>query len=316
MVFIRVGRLTHYLNFHNMNVKAPISRLLQDDATLMAILPSALNGWIEEAVSEYGIPQLLEMVGLGAGGRSADVDEERDEKRRRERMRAEGRRAGLCDDLVSVSEEHGIAIVDIEGTLSPYYWDSVDPRGIGATLRGLRDRGVRTIVSNIDSPGGHATYIRELGDIVREVSDGGVRMVAYAGAGSMMCSAAYWYGAAHDVVYGSTASLPGSIGVFSALYEFSGLMGKMGIALKLFRDGPLKGLGIFGKELTAEESAHIQAGVDKVSGEFKGFVRARRPGIGEDSMMGQAVDGDEAVARGLYDGEFSELSELVAALIE
>jgi signal peptide peptidase SppA len=292
-------------------MKAPISQLLTSEASLLAILPSALNGWVEEALTEHGIPDLLDMVGIGQG-RRADSDE-RDEHRRRERERAEQRRLGLDSDSITLSEEHGIAILKIEGTISPYYWNSVDPRGVAATMRALADNpAIRTIILDIDSPGGHATYVRELAEVIREVSLE-KRTVAYSGPGQMMCSAAYWIGAACDEVYGATASMPGSVGVFSALYEFKGMLGKLGVSLNVFRDGPLKGMGLFGKELTDEESAHIQAGVDKVSVEFKGFVRAQRPGIAEETMHGQAVDGDEAVEARLYDAHFDDLAELVAA---
>lgn len=129
----------------------------------------------------------------------------------------------------------------------------------------------------------------------------------------MAASAAYWYASAHDEIYGATSSMPGSIGVFSALYEFSGLMGKLGIGLHLFRDGALKGMGLFGKSLTDVEAAHIQAGVDKVSAEFKGFVRARRPGIADATMQGQVFDGDEAIAARLLDGHVDDLADLIAA---
>lgn len=292
-------------------MKAPISQLLTSDAALLAILPSALNGWVEEAITQHGIPDLLDMVGLGSAPR---VDRDRREKEREAaRRRAEDRRLGMDASDITISEEYGIAILNIEGTISPYYYDSADPRGIAATVRSFAaNPAFQTLIFNINSPGGHATYIRELAETIRAASIE-KRTVAYSGAGSMMCSAAYWIGASCDEVYGSTASAPGSIGVFSALYEFKGMLGKLGIGLNVFRDGPLKGMGVFGKELTAEESAHIQAGVDKVSAEFKGFIRAQRPGIAEETMHGQAVDGDDAVAARLYDGHFAELEDLVAA---
>ena len=295
-------------------MNAPISQLLTSEAALLAILPSALNGWVEEAMAEHSIPELMEMVGLATGQR---LDrEDREERRRKERERAQQRRLGLSDEQITLSEDHGIAILEIEGTISPYYYNSADPRGIAATVRAMANNpAIRTIIFDIDSPGGHATYIRELAETIREVSTE-KRTVAYSGPGAMMCSAAYWTGAACDEVHGATASMPGSVGVFSALYEFKGMLGKLGISLNVFRDGPLKGMGLFGKELTDEESAHIQEGVDKVSAEFKGFIRAQRPGIAEETMHGQAVDGDEAVDAKLYDAHYDDLSELVAVEME
>lgn len=291
-------------------MKSSLSTLFGDrDIALMAILPSALNQWVESAIAEHGIPDLLAMVGIGeAKPRTAASDD---------RQRAEDRRHALDPSAIQISREHGIAVLRIDGTISPYYYNSVDPRGLAATVRALGDDSqIRSIILDIDSPGGHATYVRELGEAIRSVSAAGTRTVAHVGAGSMAASAAYWIASASDEIHGSTASMVGSIGVFSALYEFSGMLGKFGIALKLFRDGPLKGLGIFGKSLTDEEAAHIQAGVDKVSAEFKGFVRARRPGIADTTMQGQVFDGDEGIAVKLLDGHVEDLADLIAMEIE
>lgn len=277
---------------------------------MMAILPSALNQWVERAIADHGIPDLLAMAGFGGDRSAARKDE--DAERAKARARAEARQHGMDASELQISEEQGIAIVRVEGVISPYYYDAVDPRGLAATVRQLGANPlIRSIILDLDSPGGHATGVRELGAAIREVSEGGARIVAHVGSGNMAASAAYWIAASADEIAGSTSSMVGSIGVFSALYEFSGMLGKLGISLKLFRDGALKGMGLFGKQLTDEESAHIQAGVDKVSGEFKGFIRDRRPGITDATMQGQCFDGDEAIEAKLLDYHVEDLAELV-----
>lgn len=290
-----------------------LSKLFADsEMALMAVLPSALNGWVEEAVSEYGIPQLMQMAGISA----KTSREDQDEHRRKDRERAEARQHGMDSEHVSVSEEHGIAVVKIEGTISPHYWNSVDPRGVAATMRALgANPTIRTIVMDWDSPGGHVTYIREMGEAILDARST-TRVVSYVGPGNMCASAAYWGAASTEEIYSSTAASVGSIGVFSALYEFSGMLGKLGVSLKMFRDGPLKGMGLFGKEMTTEEEAYVQAGVDKTSAEFKGHVRAARPGIQDDTMHGQVFDGNEAEAVKLIDGTFADLPEMLAAEME
>lgn len=297
-----------------------ISALFKDrDLALMAIHPPALNEWIENAISQHGIPSLMEMAGnVGLLPGPKDQAQKVSQHRLKATLQnAHDSRLAMDPADIQISAEHGIALVNISGTISPYYYDSADPRGIAGTIRELGAApDIRTIVLNIDSPGGHATYVRELGAAIREVSVQGTRTVAHVGAGSMAASAAYWIAASADEIYGSTASMVGSIGVFSAMYQFSGMLGKLGITLNLFRDGALKGMGIFGKELTAEEGAHIQAGVDKVSAEFKGFIRARRPGIEESTMQGQVFDGDEGIDAKLLDGHVEDLTDLVAMEIE
>jgi protease-4 len=225
--------------------------------------------------------------------------------------RGEKRRAStdyeIADDL-------SVAVLSVRGPISPYFEDSVDPRALAGAIGSLR--GVKSLILDIDSPGGHATYVRELANQIRAVSESGTRVVAHIGAGAMAASAAYWIAAAADEIHGSTAGMTGSVGVFSAIFDFSGLLEQAGVKLHLFRDGALKGMGLFGKSLTDDEGAHIQAGVDKVSAEFKGFIRARRPGIAEETMQGQVFDGDEAIAARLLDGHVDDLAELVAMEME
>jgi len=291
------------------------SLLANHEMAIMAILPSALNEWVERALTEHGIPELLAMAGIGSA--PAAARETPDAAREKARTRAEARRSAMDSGDMLISGDHGIAVLTLEGVMSPYYAGAADPRGIAATVRQLgADPGIRTIILDIDSPGGHATHIRELGQTIRAVSEAGTRTVAHVGPGAMAASAAYWTAASADEIYGATSSMPGSIGVFSALYEFSGLLGKLGVTLQLFRDGSLKGMGLFGKSLTADESAHIQAGVDKVSAEFKSFVRARRPGISDATMQGQVFDGDAAIDARLLDGHVDDLYDLLAIEID
>src|SRR5690606_28913836 len=119
---------------------------------------------------------------------------------------AEQRRAGLPGDAVVISEEHGIAIVKISGTISPYYRDSVDPFAAANTIRALgANPNIQTVIHDLDTPGGHATGVPEWADAIREVSESGTRTVGYVGPGQMACSAGYWVAAACDEIHGSTA---------------------------------------------------------------------------------------------------------------
>lgn len=287
-----------------------LSKLFADsEMALMAILPSALNGWVEDAVSDYGIPQLMQMVELS--GKTSRAEEEAE--RREDKALAEARQHGMDADDLNISEENGIAVVRIEGTISPHYCYPVDPRGVAATMRALAaNPAIATIVMDWDTPGGHVTYIREMSEAIIEAREN-TRVISYVGPGNMCASAGYWGAAATEEIYVSTAATIGSIGVFSALYEFSGMLDQLGVSLKMFRDGPLKGMGLFGKEMTAEEEAHVQAGVMKTSAEFKGHVRAARPGILDETMHGQVFDGNESQAVKLSDGVFADLPSLLAA---
>ena len=87
---------------------------------------------------------------------------------------------------------------------------------------------------------------------------------------------------------------------------------KLGIKMNVFRDGDLKGMGVFGKELTELEGDYLQDRVMECSERFKGFVRDRRPGIADETMQGQTFESRNARELNLIDGVFSDLAFLVS----
>lgn len=230
----------------------------------------------------------------------------------------QGASRGMHDSLVEISQDFGIAVVTVKGIITPYaddlWWEcAVDPRGLANTLRQLAGRGdLKTIVLHIDSPGGHALGLIELAAAMAQVRER-VQLVAYGD--KLIASAAYWAAAGCDAIFAAPSAAIGSIGVYCPIYTFEKYLKNLGVKLHLFRDGDLKGLGLFGKELTPEESAHIDEGVQKISRQFKGYVRERRGAVADDTMRGQCHDGDECVALNLVDGNYHSLSELVSDLM-
>ena len=131
-----------------------------------------------------------------------------------------------------------------------------------------------------------------------------------------MASAAYWLAAPADaIVVGRTANV-GSIGVYTVIADSSDYYKRMGIDVELIKAGRLKGIGVDGIGITDEGRAYLQARVDKVYQQFTGAVRANRTGVADETMQGQAFDGDDAVALNLADriGSLNDAVEMAAEM--
>ena len=117
----------------------------------------------------------------------------------------------------TVTVRNGVAIVPVTGPIFRYANLFTEISGATSTQvlatdiqRALDDPAVRSIVLNIDSPGGVASGINELAELVYEGRKR-KRIVTYAG--GYLASAAYWIrSAAEEIVIDETA-MAGSIGV-------------------------------------------------------------------------------------------------------
>ncbi|WP_160286537.1 S49 family peptidase [Pseudomonas knackmussii] len=120
------------------------------------------------------------------------------------------------DNTRRVSVRDGVAVVPVTGPIFRYANLFTDISGATSTQvlatdiqAALDDPKIKAIVLNIDSPGGVASGINELADLVYAGRDR-KRIVAYGG--GTVASAAYWIAsAAHEIVLDDTA-MAGSIG--------------------------------------------------------------------------------------------------------
>ncbi|WNC09305.1 S49 family peptidase [Pseudomonas coleopterorum] len=129
----------------------------------------------------------------------------------------EARLGHRLDNTRTVAIRNGVAIVPIIGPIFRYANLFTEISGATSTQvlatdirQALDNPAVKAIVLNIDSPGGVASGINELADLIY-AGRAKKRIVAYVGGSG--ASAAYWIAsAAHEIVIDDTAML-GSIGV-------------------------------------------------------------------------------------------------------
>ena len=127
------------------------------------------------------------------------------------------KRGERLDETRRVTMRGGVAVVPITGPIFRYANLFTEISGATSTQilatdiqRALDDPKVKSIVLNIDSPGGVASGINELAEMIYAGRDR-KRIVAYIG--GIGASAAYWIASAASEIVIDEASLAGSIGV-------------------------------------------------------------------------------------------------------
>jgi len=166
----------------------------------------------------------------------------------------------------------------------------------------LEDPQVRDIVLDIDSPGGGSDGVLELSDMIYACR-GKKKITAYANGD--MCSAAYWIGSAADKVYASRGSDVGSIGVYSAVYDYTVANHQAGIKTEVIKAGKNKAAGHPDKPFTQEDRQIIQKRIDHIYDLFVEAVSRNRNMPAEKVLeiaTGDVFIGQEAMDAGLVDG--------------
>jgi len=195
------------------------------------------------------------------------------------------------DNTRSVEMRGNISVIPVTGTIVRYssffteICGGVSTEMLARELNtALNDESVETIVFNIDSPGGEASGIAELGEMIKEAR-AKKKIVAYVD--DMAASAGYWIASAAEEIYASKTAMVGSIGVVFTLRE------KTGSGIEIVSNvSPRKRPDIS----TAEGISQIQAWADKLGDIFVDSVALNR-GVSSDTVLEKFGQGDMLVGR-------------------
>lgn len=214
-----------------------------------------------------------------------------------------------------------VAVIPLTGVVAPRMNLFSEMSG-GTTFEALTkqlqaavaDPNVKTIVFDVDSPGGNVAGASEF---AREVLRARTQKPIIAQSQHLMASAAYWPMAGATEIVASPSSLVGAIGVYTIYDDISAALEQLGITREVFAAGKYKAEGVGGTGLTADARAHITTLIDGAYGRFVGDVAkgrgvtpaAVRAGYGE----GRALDAEAAKAAGLID-RIATLGETLARL--
>lgn len=174
---------------------------------------------------------------------------------------------------------------------------------------------VKSIVLDIESPGGTVAGTMELADYIFQARGHGKRIIAVVN--ELCASAALWIGtAAHEVVT-TAAGRTGSLGVLNARYDYTGMNERMGLKVHLFSSGECKTFGNPDAPLTDAEKAYQQDVVAVYAKQFTEGV-ARNRGVSFDEARSKWANarvwiGQAAVDVGLAD-RVATLDSVVAEL--
>lgn len=211
------------------------------------------------------------------------------------------------DNTRAVTMRDGIAVIPITGPIFRYANLFTEISGATSTQvlatdiqTALDNPYVRGIVLDIDSPGGEASGINELANLIR--AGRSVKPIKAYG-GGLMASAGYWLGSAADEIIVDETAMLGSIGVVMSYLDTTERDAKSGVRRVeiVSSASPDKRLD----PATEEGRSKVQAIVDSLANLFVGAVAANRNTTAEkvlsDFGRGGVLIGQDAVMAGMAD---------------
>ncbi len=182
-------------------------------------------------------------------------------------------------ELLSV--EGSVGVIGIKGPLvnSDSLWNQilglVSYNSIReALIEAAANPDVKTILLDIDSPGGAVSGVGDCADLISTI-DRNVKPV-HAFTDGSMASGAYWLGSAARSITASNVATIGSIGVVMNHMERSKMLADMGIKATVIRSGKYKQVGNPNEPLTEEGRAELQAMSDSIYKIFVNHVAENR----------------------------------------
>jgi len=181
-----------------------------------------------------------------------------------------------------------------------------------------RDTSIKTIILDIDSPGGTSVGVPELANRIKNCSK---EVISFTG--NECCSAAYWLGSQASKFYATPSSSVGSIGVYIAFPDCSEAFKMEGVKMDVIKSGTYKGAGIPGTSLDEGQRQMLQQEVEDIHADFKEAVKSVRSFVEDSSMEGQMFSGKRGAEAGLvtsltngFDEMMKEFDAAVFAQVE
>jgi signal peptide peptidase SppA len=218
--------------------------------------------------------------------------------------------ARLAADAGETSQVGGVAVIPLRGLLTPrpsllsvLFGGGGGLMGFRASLRSaLAAEEVKSIVIDVDSPGGSTALIAETAAEVRAARR---QKPIVAVANTMAASGAYYIASQANELVVTPSGLVGSIGVYVLHADFSKLNERVGVAVTYISAGRFKTEGNEDEPLSDEAREHAQEVVNDLYSMFvndvakgRGTTPAQvRNGYGE----GRIVTARRAVELGMAD---------------
>ena len=215
-----------------------------------------------------------------------------------------------------------VAVIDVTGPIShresffSAFFGSATVERMQAQFRAaLTDHHVKAIVFRSDSPGGTVSGVPEF---AAEIAAARGQKPILAISDTLMASAALWIGSQADQVYVAPSSETGSIGVWTAHEDISGMLEQMGVNITLIFAGTHKVDAHPYGPLADDVRARLQADVDAVHADFIAAVargrKTSQKSVRDGYGQGLVYNAKDAVKLGLADtiGTFEDVLQRAA----
>jgi len=226
---------------------------------------------------------------------------------------------GSGDTTVMRIPVYGLITRSMESGL---FGDRIDPVGqiLACIQDATKDKEVRAIILEVDSPGGEVTASDEVYKALLDFKKAQKGRMVVALFGDVAASGAYYIAMAADYIIAQPTTITGSIGVLISTLNLKGLGDQVGIRDVTIKSGVNKDLLNPLRETSSEELAIMQGVVDEVYGRFVTLVadgrRLQEPQVreladGRILTAGQALDAKLVDAVGYWDDAVKKTAELV-----
>ncbi len=209
----------------------------------------------------------------------------------------------IAKNIEEIPITNKIALIPIQGAITVGNHESlIQPSTASSTkiisylTQAEKDKSIKAILLEINSPGGTAVASSEIADKISSIDKPVVAFIRELGA-----SGAYWIASASDKIVANPLSITGSIGVISSYLEFSDLMEKYGIRYEKLTAGKYKDATTPFRELTDEERNIMQQKLNIIHNEFIKAVNKNRNIDITQYATGMFYLGTEAKDIGLVD---------------
>jgi signal peptide peptidase SppA len=199
-----------------------------------------------------------------------------------------------------------IAVLSLTGVITqhPDWMGDTSLDGFMADfVAAMNDPAVGAILISIDSPGGSVYGVQEVSELMRTLRE---QKPVVAFANSLAASAAYWIGCSASSFYCTPGGEVGSIGVWQAHMDISGMLDNAGIHTTVISAGKYKTEGNPYQPLDEAAQSFMQSRVDDYYTAFVDAVAKSRDvapdtvrnGMGQGRVLGAA----DALKQNMIDG--------------
>ena len=216
--------------------------------------------------------------------------------------------------VVSPMNLRQIAVLQVDGTIMPNCdGDYICPDRFGKFISYVKNnKNIKGLVILLNSPGGEVYASEKIYQDLKELSS---KKPVYIYAQSEIASGAYYISMGASKIFASPVSVLGSIGVYWEVYNYDGLLNKLGIKHKYLVSKNAK-YKVESNWLfdNSEDSKYVkkalQSIVDDTEKVFIKRVKDARPHANLSVLKGLVVSADKAKQLGLIDGIYENEKEL------